>query len=152
MNKVGNHLRACWNVQNDTLPVRRQALHLCLSSLKKHALHLSRLPFATQGRTFLKNTFLLTVQGAAYCNECMCWATDLKKLKAMHRKDCRSHCSRANYIWGCTCHRPLYTDVLIPPEFTKESLWPRFHFYLEFIEQHEVSSIEQIPHGPPKVV
>ena len=148
MTQFCSHIRKCLNQQDPGVAVRWQMLNLCLASMKKDALILSRLPFSTQGRTYLKENFLLDVHGAVYCGDCVVWATRMSKLRKQHQKGRRPNCSRENYIEGCACYRPMYSDVLIPPDFDRESLCHRFRFYLEYIERTGVSSIEHIPNDP----
>lgn len=148
MTQVGNHLRKCWNEQDPSVSARRRILNLCLASMKKDALLLSRLPFSTQGRTYLKDEFLVDVHSAAYCGDCFIWATRISKLRKQHQKGRRPNCSRDKFVEGCSCYRPMYSDVLIPPDFNRESLCHRFRFYLEYIQRTAVSSIEHIPNDP----
>ena len=145
------HLRDCWKEDDPGLANRRAMLNQCLLALKQAALMLSSLSFSTQGKTYLKENFLIAVHGVVYCNDCGLWSAHMTKLRKQHQDGRRPGCSRSNFSQGLSCYRSIYGgDVLIPPDFDRAFLCRQFRMYLDFIERTQETSFERIPNVPPR--
>jgi len=146
--KLSKHMTECWHEPADNLELRRRLRDHSLSVLKRNAVIMAHLDFPTQGRRFLIDNFLYSVDGGFYCPDCGVCKRTRAQIRKAHQKGRKGRCAEGGFRTGLCYGSRATQDVLVPKLFTRDSLCNRFLQYLNYAQSQPGLTTEGIPNAP----